>query len=318
MGVLLSIVVPVFNVQHYLSDCIESLLKQDIAELGYEIILVDDGSSDESGKICDDYALRTPFISVIHQDNQGLSVARNTGLRFAQGTFIQFVDSDDWLVENSLLSLVKRMEEEKLDILRFNYNRVQEYEGKYLFTNEGIKGSDIQSGNLFLVNELGFFCYACQFVIRKDLLLDNCLFFKPGIIYEDTEWIPRVLSVAHRVASIDTIVYNYRLREGSITNSSAKRKVDAQLAIIDELKLQSESKDNTQWYLGMIAHTVVSLISTVSAHLYKERTFYIRRLKEKRVFPLSSYKSKKNTAKKICIINLSPGLACFLIHLLNK
>lgn len=318
MGVLLSIIVPVYNVQQFLSECIDSLLKQDIAESNYEIILVDDGSSDESGRICDDYAVRTPFISVIHQKNQGLSAARNTGLRFAQGTYIQFVDSDDWLVENSLLNLVKKMEEEKLDLLRFNYNRVREYEGKYLFSNEGIKRSDIQTGDLFLINELGFLCYACQFMIRKDLLHDNSLFFKPGIIYEDTEWIPRVLSIAHRVASIDTVVYNYRLREGSITNSSAKKKVDAQLSIIDELKLQSESKDDNRWYLGMIAHTVVSLVSTVSSNLYNERSIYLSRLQRKKVLPLSYFRSINKTAIKICIINLSPRLACFVIHLLNN
>lgn len=318
MGVLLSIIVPVYNVQQFLSECIESLLKQDIAESNYEIILVDDGSSDESGKICDDYALRTPIISVIHQHNQGLSVARNIGLKSAQGTYVQFVDSDDWLAENSLLNLVKRMEEDKLDVLRFNYNRVREEDGVYLFSDEGIKDSDIQNGNLFLLNELGFLCYACQFMIRKALLVDYSLFFKSGIIYEDTEWTPRVLSVAQRVASIDTIVYNYRLRDGSITNSSAKRKVDAQLSIIDELKLQSESKENNRWYLGMIAHTVVSLVSTVSSNLYNERSIYISRLRRKNVLPLSNFRSINKTAIKICIINLSPRLACYVIHLLNK
>ena len=126
MVVTLSIVVPVYNVEQYLVNCIESLIAQDIAKESYEIILVDDGSTDKGGKICDDFAAREDNIRVFHQTNQGLSVARNTGILAARGTFIQFVDSDDYLEPNVLSSIISIMTEFDLEVIRFRYRKVIE------------------------------------------------------------------------------------------------------------------------------------------------------------------------------------------------
>ena len=94
---LISIIVPVYNVENYLKECIDSILRQEFRD--YEIILVDDGSKDDSGKICDEYGKKYSFISVIHKKNGGLSDARNFGLKIAKGEYILFIDSDDYIAK---------------------------------------------------------------------------------------------------------------------------------------------------------------------------------------------------------------------------
>lgn len=97
-GELISVIVPVYNVRRYLRQCLESLASQDYPS--FEIVLVDDGSTDGSGRICDEYAARNERFSVVHQSNAGLSAARNVGLVQAHGRYVSFVDSDDWVAEN--------------------------------------------------------------------------------------------------------------------------------------------------------------------------------------------------------------------------
>ena len=123
---LLSIIVPVYNVEKYLRKCVDSLLTQDLPPEEYEIILVDDGSTDQSGTICDEYAADHPIVKAMHQQNGGLSAARNSGVAVAQGRYVQFVDSDDYLEPNMLKTLVEKMETDQLDVLRFNYRNVNE------------------------------------------------------------------------------------------------------------------------------------------------------------------------------------------------
>jgi len=317
MAIVLSIIVPVFNVQHYLDECLTSLLNQDIDRNELEIILVDDGSTDDGGKKCDSFSRDNKNVFVIHQANQGLSAARNTGLRIARGSFVMFVDSDDWLESNSLLELIRIMRNDQLDILRFNYSRIIKENGGISKKSANIKTSSVMCGLDFLVKELGFTCYAWQFIVRKEFLIDNALFFKPGILYEDTEWTPRILVLAQRVASTDTPVYCYRIREGSITTGSVEKRVNAQLRLIDDLSEQMKKQKNPRWFKGMISHTVVTILSAVGVHLYGERGKYLKELKEKDVYPLSHYMSGKKKNWKIFLINLSPRFACTLIHFIN-
>ena len=116
----LSIIVPVYNVEAFLSKCVDSLLAQDLPKEDYEVILVDDGSTDGSGALCDTLAAEHGNIRVIHQQNHGLSGARNAGIPAASGDYILFVDSDDYLCPDVLGTLVGLMESKELDILRFN------------------------------------------------------------------------------------------------------------------------------------------------------------------------------------------------------
>ena len=320
---LLSIIVPVYNVEKYLRKCVDSLLTQDLPPEEYEIILVDDGSTDQSGTICDEYAAGHPIVKAMHQQNGGLSAARNNGVAVAQGRYVQFVDSDDYLEPNVLKTLVEKMETDQLDVLRFNYRNVNErYE--VIEPNKDPKrwvnySSEVCDGLTFLNERLGPACYACQFMARRELMTD-CR-FKEGIYFEDTEWTPRMLIKAQRAASTDMMVYNYLFREGSITLSvdeAKKSKVLAdKLLLVDSLKAQMQQVADKRWFEGMIAQTVISIIGYVAANYYDKRKEVMGALAKKDIFPLSTYQSNQTGKRKIAWANISPRLLCFMLHLKN-
>lgn len=315
-----SIIVPIYNVEKYLRKCVESLLCQDLSPEEYEIILVDDGSPDRCGEICDEYASRYANIKVVHRENGGLSAARNSGIDVAQGKYIQFVDSDDYLEPNVLKSLVQKMENENLDVLRFNYRNVNG-KGEEIHPNKDprryVDYSDkVCDGLTFLNERLGPACYACQFMIRRDLL-EGCM-FKEGIYFEDVEWTPRVLLKAQRVTSTDFMVYNYLMRAGSITRGVDKEKkrksLDDRLLLIDSMKEHIQNVSDRRWFEGMIAQVAISIVSSVSSCFYPDRKRILKTLLEKNVFPLSTYHATKSAVRKIRIANISPRLLCWLLR----
>lgn len=324
MGLILSIIVPIYNVERYLAKCVESLLDQDLSPEVYEIILVDDGSPDGCGKICDEYAAKFANIRVLHRANGGLSAARNSGLEMAQGQFIQFVDSDDYLESNVLKTLVAKMDADNLDILRFNYQNVNERYGIFDPYKEGKSFVDyrdeICDGLTFLTERLGFGCYAWQFIISRKLF-DNCR-FKEGVYFEDTELTPRMLLKAERVTSTDLMVYNYLMRKGSITKSvdeNKKKKVlNDKFLLIDEMQEQMRTVSDKRWFEGMISLTVLSIIGFICENYFEQRKQFLHKLKSKRVFPLSYYNANKAARRRIMIANVSPALLCWFIHLNNR
>ena len=182
----LSFIVPVYNVAPYLRKCVDSLINQDYDS--YEIILVDDGSTDNSGTICDEYAspsfinslTRSVVIKVIHQKNGGLSAARNTGIEAAKGEYIMFVDSDDYIEPNVLGSLMLQIEQQELDVLRFDFQNVNEQHEIYLpdkYPHQIDTRVDYVLGEEYLNSRIGYGCYAWQFIIRREIVPE----FKEGI-----------------------------------------------------------------------------------------------------------------------------------------
>lgn len=301
------------------------MLSQDLSFDEYEILLVDDGSVDKSGAIADEYATSYKNVRVVHQKNQGLGDSRNAGIKLARGKYIQFVDSDDFLEANVLGALLAKMEKEQLDVLRFNYQNVN-MQYKVFCPYKEIKPfvdyrDEVCDGRTFLSERLGYACYAVQFLMKTTLLKENGVFFKSGIYFEDTEWTPRMLSVAERVTSVETIVYNYLMREGSITQSSPskRRKVlEDKLHLIDSLQEQARGTADKRWHEGMIAATTLSVITLLSNDFFHERKKYFSLMKKKGVFPLSLYHCSKRTSRKYKMINFSPSLFCAIHHFKNK
>ena len=115
---LLSIILPIYNVKNYLERCYESIILQNYDD--FEILLVDDGSNDGSSDLCDLLSMKDSRVKVIHKENGGLSAARNEGLKYAQGEYIYWIDSDDWIVKNSLKIIVEKLKKNNPDILKFN------------------------------------------------------------------------------------------------------------------------------------------------------------------------------------------------------
>ena len=320
--VKLSIIVPIYNVEQYLRKCVDSLLLQDLSSSEYEIILVDDESPDACPQICDDYAATHKNIRVVHRPNGGLSAARNSGIKIAKGEYVCFVDSDDYWQHNVLAELMAQVERDNLDVLRYRLQYVNpQYEVYNPYKIDPFKGNDYSEiptdGVSFLNSRMNTRCYAWQFILKRDLL-DGCL-FTPGIYFEDTDWAPRMLRNAHRVASTTTLVYNYLVREGSITNavnrSKQKKVLDDKMHLIATLQQQAidlrKSGRYNRWYRDMISDTVVSIIGMLSVEFYAEKDAYLEQLKQLNIYPLEPKSLKAR------LINFSPRIAVELLHLKN-
>ena len=317
---LLSIIVPGQNVEAYIGKCLDSLLDQDISSSDYEIIVVNDGSTDGTQKIVEGYASSHSNVILINQQNKGLSGARNSGVKVARGRYVMYIDSDDYIEKNVFGGLLAQAERDNLDVLRYNYKNVNE-DYKVIVPKRNNKlyvdySGDVTDGFNFLTHRLGYACYAWQFLIKAEIAKN--VLFKEGIYFEDTEWAPRMLNEAKRVASTDVVVYNYMKRTNSITNAvdeSKKRKViEDKMSLIDGLQLQSLDKSDKSWYEGMIAHIVLSILGLVTIQYYKERNDYIRRLKKLGVFPLSLYNSSVRNKTKLLLISICPLLYCRIIR----
>ena len=318
----LSIIVPVYNVEAFLKKCIDSLLDQDLPPAAYEIILVDDGSTDGSGALGDALSAEHGNIRVIHQQNRGLSGARNTGIAAAKGEVVQFVDSDDYLVPNVLGGLLKQLEGGRLDILRFNYQNVNEA-GEVFEPNKYAKpfvdfSPEVCDGVTFLNERLGYACYACQFMVRTSLIRQEGNCFKEGIYYEDVEWTPRILLQAGRVASTDTVVYNYLFRTDSIarnTDLEKKRKaLRDKMSILEGFDSLRRQVRDDRWFKGMTAQVVLTCLDIVGRYFFPQRKEYVMMLRKRAVFPLSTYHATKSAKRKIRLANMSPFLVCRLYH----
>lgn len=324
----LSIIVPIYNVASYLKKCVDSLLQQDISD--YEIILVDDGSTDDSGAIADElvHAFRlSPLASrlqlrVIHQSNAGLSAARNTGIAAATGDYIMFVDSDDYLQPNVLGTLMEQVEREQLDVLRFRYQNVRE-SGEAFVPHEGMKtdynnySSEPTDGLTFLNERMWVQCYVVQFLVRREIVLQEQ--FTLGIYFEDTDWTPRMLLRAKRVASTDLVVYNYLWREGSITLSQKdikkmRKQLNDKLALIGKLNMLGNSVANRRWFDGMISGLVINVVGIIAQYFYKERKDYIKQIKSLEVLPIKDINVAPRAVKKLKLINLSIHLATWILN----
>lgn len=327
----LSIIVPIYNVAPYLRKCVDSLLTQDISD--YEIILVDDGSTDNSGAIADEIlnAHRpSPIahcqIKVEHQLNGGLSSARNTGISLATGKYILFVDSDDYLQPNTLGTLLEQTERDNLDVLRFRYQNVKE-SGEVFVPHEGMKtdyndySANPTDGLNFLNERLGIQCYVVQFLIKTEIVRQEL--FTPGIYFEDTDWTPRMLLRAKRVASTDLVVYNYLWREGSITLSQKditkmRKQLNDKLALIGKINTLGNSVACRRWFDGMISGLVINVVGIIAQYFYADRKEYIKHIKSFGVLPLKNINVAPRAVKKLKLINISPALAVLILRLREK
>lgn len=211
----ISIIIPVYNTSRYLRKCLDSIVCQNIDYNLYEVIVVNDGSPDEAQDIIDEYINKYPHLLAIKQQNQGLSVARNNGLKAATGLYVWFVDSDDWLFDGSLSLLLKNLESSYdlyASILEYSYN-----ESSRNFLEIKIKENIlVNSATYILKYPLG----AIQrFIIRREILLSHNIWFMPGILHEDMEYSPRLLSVVSNVYMLQTPLYHYYQREGSIIST---------------------------------------------------------------------------------------------------
>lgn len=221
----ISVIVPVYNIEEYISECIESVINQDYKNL--QIILVDDGSTDKSGKICDDYKVIDERIEVIHKKNGGLGSARNAGLARATGDFISFVDGDD-ILDTTMYSAMIKVQKEKsadiIEILRKPFYNIKELK---INNNQETYQILVMTGAEALKNQLSvektiyspLIAVWCR-LYKTELVKEE--FFPENRIHEDYCWDARVFVKANKYIVLEKILYYYRKRKGSITSGKFK------------------------------------------------------------------------------------------------
>ena len=221
----ISVIVPVYNVENYLIKCVNSILAQNLQQ--YELLLIDDGSTDSSGQICDQLAEKYDEIQVIHQKNGGLSAARNTGLKFAKGKYILFVDSDDMLCNNAIPALIDLCEEQELDVLCANYCDAYDDGSESPSSIIPVELYNTVSGidafkEMFNNNSVQMMVW--MNIYRREFLINENLFFPEGLNHEDEYWTPRVLIAAKKVQCRTDVIYRYLHRKNSISKDDTSKK----------------------------------------------------------------------------------------------
>lgn len=231
----ISIIVPVYNVSDYLVDCVNSIINNGFC--GIELILVDDGSIDGSSELCDEFARKNSFSSVIHQKNAGVSAARNAGLDIAKGDWIWFVDADDMIVNGKMIQNILGT---KADLIMFGY---QELKDNVILGTTTYDDCKDMTKDMFLENHVSYFVWNMLF--KRDIIEKYHLRFSEGVrMGEDLEFQYKYLIHSQHPMSLSTPLYIYRKREGSAVNNIKSRNH----AVTDGLVILKNLLDYIQQY----------------------------------------------------------------------
>ena len=230
-----SIIIPIYNVEKYLRQCLASVLDQSFSD--WEAVCVNDGSKDGSAAILGEFAEKDNRIRVVDQANAGLSAARNTGLRYATGDYVLFLDSDDWLEGNALEILSRNLDGE--DMVCFSGRRYIEYEDRFLPADRLTarcysSGMEYYNENALQHRDFAFVCVVLR-AYKRSFLLDYDLRFTEGIYHEDNLFTPQACYYAQTIKVTDDSLYVYRVRENSITTTYDSKRMCDMMRIANEL-----------------------------------------------------------------------------------
>ena len=218
MNQTISVIVPVYNVAQYLSQCVSSILSQDYGDL--EVILIDDGSTDASGEICDQYAAKDSRVRVIHQKNGGAAAAKNAGLRLASGDYLAFADSDDYLEPGAYGFLMKTLLETNADAVQGSFREVYRNRAE----EQHIRGETLEGYDYLLRFPKDFSCALLWNKLYRREIFDG-VFFEEGHKIDDEYFTYQGFLRPRKVVRVDRMIYNYRKRASSVMSSpeSAER-----------------------------------------------------------------------------------------------
>ena len=313
---MVSVIVPVYNVEKYLARCIDSILAQTYQNL--EIILVDDGSPDGCGKICDAYAQRDNRVVVIHKENGGLSSARNAGIEQAKGEFIAFVDSDDWLDCSYVEKLRTTLVETNADMAACMFCRVKNEKDQRKFFNENIHVIE-QEKYVAVFSENSYAGYACNKLFKSDIIKSKDIRFDEKIF--NGEDFPFVLEYVHNVDKIVFIkqdLYFYFFRETGIMNSIRLNERFVTIIYAREKALEFSKKYNLDCY-DLCKATYLSILSKIKYmsmfDLSKHKELYLQvdeKIKQSRkgLFLLKKVGVKEKV--KLCIMIYFPKISAWM------
>lgn len=283
---LVSVIIPIYNVERYLKECIDSVLSQTFSD--YEMILVDDGSPDACSVICDEYASKDSRIRVIHKENGGLSSARNAGLDIATGKYVFFLDSDD-IIDPKLLKTVIPAMENGYDLVAFGLQQFYDdgsvvadlprRKGSWLLDSEKKRKDFIHK--ILVQGEIGW--EACLRIFRREIIEENRLRFADNrkIFAEDLYFSLCYCAHVKRILSLDTCMYHYRLRRDSIMGQNARKNNVSRIdklaqAVLEHYKSCDDCKMLTEdfqfLYFQIMMNQLIYCITLVSdpTHFWEE------------------------------------------------
>ena len=305
MKPLLTVVIPVYNVEKYLKRCIDSILIQEWKN--YDILLVDDGSTDNSPQICEDYAKAYDIISVIHKENGGLSEARNTGISNAEGEYVYFLDSDDWIEPNTFSDLAEVIESDQYDIISFNPEFVK---SEHDIIKSDSKRTQRLTGKEALIDmfSYGFITgFATDKIYRKALFTKNTIQFPVGKYYEDLGTNYKLFLAAKKVYATNQKYYHYLIdNPDAITQSWNEKKLRDMFEFYKEVfysdfvrsQLNQEELHISQlYYVNGLTHILASLYKAKLHKHYSEIASEVKQELEKNKMTCSEMKSIPNRNK---------------------
>lgn len=252
---VISIIVPVYNVAEELERCVNSIEVQSYPSI--EVILVDDGSTDESGKVCDEIAAADSRFTVIHKDNGGLSSARNAGLNVAAGDWVMYIDSDDAIEPDACESLMEAAEKTGADLIigdavHETSSGVEQMKHDCLSPNTIYQGRD---AIIQLIHNHQFYAPAWFNMYRRSILLKHSLYFAKGLLHEDMEMQPRLFLSIQTLAYTGNVFYRYIDRGTSIMNASkAEKRANAMKVIYGDWMRRFRLLDDAELQRALYGH----------------------------------------------------------------
>lgn len=305
MKPLLTVVIPVYNVEKYLKRCVESVLVQEWHN--FEILLIDDGSSDNSPQICDDYVKAYDFISVIHKENGGLSEARNTGISLAKGEYVYFPDSDDWLEPQTFAELAEVLESREFDIVSFNREFVKGEEEDIQTVPKVTQVFNGKDAFVQMLKHSYITGFANDKIYKKSLFIDNNISFPKGKYYEDLGTNYKLFLSAKNVFATNQKYYHYLIdNPDSITQSWSEQKFSDMFGFYKDIfysdfvrsQLNQEELHISQlYYVSGLTHILASLYKAKLDKNYGEITSEVKQELEKNKITYSEVKSIPNRIK---------------------
>ena len=287
MSYLVSIIIPVYNIEKYIEECVKSVLAQSYKN--FQVILVDDGSKDNSSIICDKLSELDDRIQVIHKNNGGLSSARNAGIKVAKGDYIAFIDGDDyWDDEEFLQDAVKYIVDSNADFINYGLKKYYEnedimQEGKYIFDRNSIDINDKKKTLDYLISNNLYISSACTKLVKRQIIQDNNLIFREGIFSEDIDWSVRLLVCSKRIDVINKTPYVYRYRTNSISKTLGIKNVQDLIGNIEKSISYIPKNDEFKYeYMSYVAFQYLTLMiipNYVNEKLPKEIMSKIKELR---------------------------------------
>lgn len=318
-----SIIVPIYNVEKYLDKCIQSVLEQSFAS--YELILVDDGSPDMCGKICDKYASKNGQVNVLHKKNGGLSSARNAGIDTANGEYVIFLDSDDfWDDKDALKNIDTQLNESNADVLIFPAKRYYEDKGEitYILNKEVDRNQVIQKDTdaaiCYMIKENVYRAAAWNKVIRKSIIDEYQMRFKEGYLSEDMDWCGNLLLYAKQFDFYSNPFYAYRQqRAGSITKCKTEKLIADKIYMCETGLQQAKTypdKNRGVLLASYYAYEYAVMLGVSSGLIDRKTLKRMKNLQELLDYDCSDKVKKVNKLKHLIGYSLTRKALCFFVR----